>query len=86
MGWGGRGEGEAEGPGGGSSVIKISPCTPGRLRPISMPVDYNWAGDNEDLGKLKRESRRGEWEGQEGRTGGGGRKMGQKRGGEGELG
>lgn len=35
---------------------------PGRLRPISMPVEYNWVGDNEDLAKLKRESRRGEWE------------------------
>lgn len=37
-------------------------CAPGRLRPISMPVEYNWVGDNEDLAKLKRESRRGEWE------------------------
>lgn len=27
-----------------------------------MPVEYNWAGDSEDLAKLKRESRRGEWE------------------------
>lgn len=27
-----------------------------------MPVEYNWVGDNEDLAKLKRESRRGEWE------------------------
>lgn len=27
-----------------------------------MPLEYNWAGDNEDLAKLKRESRRGEWE------------------------
>lgn len=35
---------------------------PGRLRPISMPLEYNWVGDNEDLAKLKRESRRGEWE------------------------
>ena len=26
-----------------------------------MPVEYNWVGDNEDLAKLKRESRRGEW-------------------------
>ncbi|XP_029704760.1 connector enhancer of kinase suppressor of ras 2-like isoform X2 [Takifugu rubripes] len=32
--------------------------TYGRLRPISMPVEYNWAGDGEDLVKLKRESRR----------------------------
>lgn len=38
------------------------PCAAGRLRPISMPVEYNWVGDNEDLAKLKRESRRGEWE------------------------
>uniref|UniRef100_A0A3P8WNQ3 Connector enhancer of kinase suppressor of Ras 2 n=1 Tax=Cynoglossus semilaevis TaxID=244447 RepID=A0A3P8WNQ3_CYNSE len=53
-----------------SSAHRGSTPTYGRLRPISMPVDYNWAGDNEDLGKLKRESRRGEWEGQEGRTGG----------------
>lgn len=27
-----------------------------------MPVEYNWVGDNEDPAKLKRESRRGEWE------------------------
>lgn len=27
-----------------------------------MPVEYNWAADGEDLVKLKRESRRGEWE------------------------
>lgn len=27
-----------------------------------MPVEYNWTGDGEDLVKLKRESRRGEWE------------------------
>lgn len=27
-----------------------------------MPVEYNWAGDGDDLAKLKRESRRGEWE------------------------
>lgn len=27
-----------------------------------MPVEYNWVGDNEDVAKLKRESRRGEWE------------------------
>uniref|UniRef100_A0A8C8JLH6 Connector enhancer of kinase suppressor of Ras 2b n=1 Tax=Oncorhynchus tshawytscha TaxID=74940 RepID=A0A8C8JLH6_ONCTS len=35
-------------------------CTPtyGRLRPISMPVEYNWVGDYEDPAKLKRESRR----------------------------
>uniref|UniRef100_A0A8C4P178 Connector enhancer of kinase suppressor of ras 2 n=1 Tax=Dicentrarchus labrax TaxID=13489 RepID=A0A8C4P178_DICLA len=45
-----------------SSVRRGSTPTYGRLRPISMPVDYNWVGDNEDLAKLKRESRRGEWE------------------------
>lgn len=28
-----------------------------------MPVEYNWAADGDDLAKLKRESRRGEWEG-----------------------
>lgn len=28
-----------------------------------MPVEYNWAADSDDLAKLKRESRRGEWEG-----------------------
>lgn len=27
-----------------------------------MPLEYNWVGDNEDLAKLRRESRRGEWE------------------------
>lgn len=27
-----------------------------------MPVEYNWVGDDEDLAKLRRESRRGEWE------------------------
>lgn len=27
-----------------------------------MPVEYNWVGDYEDSAKLKRESRRGEWE------------------------
>lgn len=44
--------------------VKIPPCllAAGRLRPISMPVEYNWADDSEDLAKLKRESRRGEWE------------------------
>uniref|UniRef100_A0A8C4IT21 Connector enhancer of kinase suppressor of ras 2 n=1 Tax=Dicentrarchus labrax TaxID=13489 RepID=A0A8C4IT21_DICLA len=41
-----------------SSVRRGSTPTYGRLRPISMPVDYNWVGDNEDLAKLKRESRR----------------------------
>ncbi|XP_034746456.1 connector enhancer of kinase suppressor of ras 2-like isoform X2 [Etheostoma cragini] len=41
-----------------SSVCRGSTPTYGRLRPISMPVEYNWVGDNEDLAKLKRESRR----------------------------
>lgn len=27
-----------------------------------MPLEYNWVGDSEDLAKLKRDSRRGEWE------------------------
>lgn len=34
-------------------------CLPGRLRPISMPVEYNWVGDYEDPAKLKKEIRRG---------------------------
>lgn len=29
-----------------------------------MPVEYNWAADGDDLAKLKRESRRGEWQGE----------------------
>ncbi|XP_034034540.1 connector enhancer of kinase suppressor of ras 2-like isoform X2 [Thalassophryne amazonica] len=41
-----------------SSVCRGSTPTYGRLRPISMPVEYNWAGDSEDLPKPKRESRR----------------------------
>lgn len=40
------------------SVCRGSTPTYGRLRPISMPLDYNWVGDGEDLAKLKRESRR----------------------------
>uniref|UniRef100_H3D7Y4 Connector enhancer of kinase suppressor of Ras 2 n=1 Tax=Tetraodon nigroviridis TaxID=99883 RepID=H3D7Y4_TETNG len=32
--------------------------TYGRLRPISMPVECNWAGDYEDPGKMNRENRR----------------------------
>ncbi|KAJ8413161.1 hypothetical protein AAFF_G00091570 [Aldrovandia affinis] len=32
--------------------------TYGRLRPISMPVEYNWVGDYEDPTKLRREGRR----------------------------
>lgn len=34
-------------------------CLLGRLRPISMPVEYNWVGDYEDPAKLKKEIRRG---------------------------
>ncbi|XP_075052659.1 connector enhancer of kinase suppressor of ras 2 isoform X2 [Mixophyes fleayi] len=30
----------------------------GKLRPISMPVEYNWVGDYEDPSKMKRDSRR----------------------------
>ncbi|XP_058482768.1 connector enhancer of kinase suppressor of ras 2-like isoform X2 [Solea solea] len=41
-----------------SSVRRGSTPTYGRLRPISMPVEYNWVGDNEDLAKQRRESRR----------------------------
>ncbi|XP_029925332.1 connector enhancer of kinase suppressor of ras 2-like isoform X2 [Myripristis murdjan] len=41
-----------------SPVRRGSTPTYGRLRPISMPVEYNWVGDNEDPAKLKRESRR----------------------------
>ncbi|XP_024121843.1 connector enhancer of kinase suppressor of ras 2 isoform X1 [Oryzias melastigma] len=41
-----------------SSVQRGSTPTYGRLRPISMPLEYNWVGDNEDLAKLRRESRR----------------------------
>ncbi|XP_077336844.1 connector enhancer of kinase suppressor of ras 2 isoform X4 [Lithobates pipiens] len=32
--------------------------TYGKLRPISMPVEYNWVGDYEDPTKIKRDSRR----------------------------
>ncbi|XP_036380847.1 connector enhancer of kinase suppressor of ras 2-like [Megalops cyprinoides] len=32
--------------------------TYGRLRPISMPVEYSWVGDYEETAKLRRESRR----------------------------
>ncbi|XP_056414590.1 connector enhancer of kinase suppressor of ras 2 isoform X4 [Hyla sarda] len=32
--------------------------TYGKLRPISMPVEYNWVGDYEDPTKMKRDSRR----------------------------
>lgn len=47
-----------------------------------MPVEYNWAGDGEDLVKLKRESRRGEWEAagvRRGRRKGGRERMGEER-------
>ncbi|XP_045078408.1 connector enhancer of kinase suppressor of ras 2-like isoform X3 [Coregonus clupeaformis] len=39
-------------------VRRDSTPTYGRLRPISMPVEYNCVGDYEDSAKLKRESRR----------------------------
>ncbi|XP_041088900.1 connector enhancer of kinase suppressor of ras 2 isoform X4 [Polyodon spathula] len=42
---------------GGPSRRDSTP-TYGRLRPISMPVEYNWVGDYEDPSKLKREGRR----------------------------
>lgn len=42
-----------------------------------MPVEYNWAADGDDLAKLKRESRRGEW--------GGGRREREGRQGEAEV-
>lgn len=32
----------------------------GRMRPISMPVEYNWVPDYEDPARMKREGRRGE--------------------------
>ncbi|XP_077150733.1 connector enhancer of kinase suppressor of ras 2 isoform X9 [Ranitomeya variabilis] len=32
--------------------------TYGKLRPISMPVEYNWVGDYDDPSKMKRDSRR----------------------------
>ncbi|XP_059398330.1 connector enhancer of kinase suppressor of ras 2-like isoform X2 [Carassius carassius] len=35
-----------------------STTTYGRLRPISMPVEYNWVGDYEDPAKLTKEIRR----------------------------
>nr|XP_057943586.1 connector enhancer of kinase suppressor of ras 2-like isoform X6 [Doryrhamphus excisus] len=42
-----------------SSVRRGSTPTYNRLRPISMPLEYNWTGDEEeDVAKLKRESRR----------------------------
>ncbi|KAK7143571.1 hypothetical protein R3I93_014664 [Phoxinus phoxinus] len=39
-------------------VRRDSNTTYGRLRPISMPVEYNWVGDYEDPAKLKKEIRR----------------------------
>ncbi|KAL0994315.1 hypothetical protein UPYG_G00120560 [Umbra pygmaea] len=39
-------------------IRRDSTPTYGRLRPISMPVEYNWVGDYEDPAKLKRDSRR----------------------------
>uniref|UniRef100_A0A671QQL3 Connector enhancer of kinase suppressor of ras 2-like n=1 Tax=Sinocyclocheilus anshuiensis TaxID=1608454 RepID=A0A671QQL3_9TELE len=39
-------------------VCRDSTPTYGRLRPISMPVEYNWVGDYEDPAKLKKEIRR----------------------------
>lgn len=39
-------------------IRRDSTPTYGRLRPISMPVEYNWVGDYEDPAKLKKEIRR----------------------------
>lgn len=44
--------------------VSSSPSNPiyfvaGKLRPISMPVEYNWVGDYEEPSKTKRDSRRG---------------------------
>ncbi|XP_044298266.1 connector enhancer of kinase suppressor of ras 2 [Varanus komodoensis] len=41
-----------------SSGRRESTPTYGKLRPISMPVEYNWVGDYEDPSKSKRDSRR----------------------------
>ncbi|XP_051969946.1 connector enhancer of kinase suppressor of ras 2 isoform X3 [Xyrauchen texanus] len=41
-----------------TSSRRDSTPTYGRLRPISMPVEYNWVPDYEDPGRLKREGRR----------------------------
>ncbi|MGH0153527.1 UNVERIFIED_CONTAM: hypothetical protein FKN15_024712 [Acipenser sinensis] len=46
-----------KGRAGGPSRRDSTP-TYGRLRPFSMPVEYNWVGDYEDPSKLKREGRR----------------------------
>lgn len=44
-----------------SAWSQFFPLFPGKLRPISMPVEYNWVGDYEDPNKIKRDSRRGKW-------------------------
>uniref|UniRef100_A0ABM5FYB3 Connector enhancer of kinase suppressor of ras 2 isoform X3 n=1 Tax=Pogona vitticeps TaxID=103695 RepID=A0ABM5FYB3_9SAUR len=41
-----------------SSGRRESTPTYGKLRPISMPVEYNWVGDYEDPSKTKRDTRR----------------------------
>uniref|UniRef100_A0A8C5S524 Connector enhancer of kinase suppressor of Ras 2 n=1 Tax=Laticauda laticaudata TaxID=8630 RepID=A0A8C5S524_LATLA len=41
-----------------SSGRRESTPTYGKLRPISMPVEYNWVGDYEEPSKIKRDSRR----------------------------
>eukprot|EP00076_Gallus_gallus_P007806 XP_004934723.1 connector enhancer of kinase suppressor of ras 2 isoform X3 [Gallus gallus] len=46
-------KGRTSGPG-----RRESTPTYGKLRPISMPVEYNWVGDYEDPSKIKRDSRR----------------------------
>ncbi|XP_059576840.1 connector enhancer of kinase suppressor of ras 2 isoform X4 [Alligator mississippiensis] len=46
-------KGRTSGPG-----RRESTPTYGKLRPISMPVEYNWVGDYEDPNKIKRDSRR----------------------------
>uniref|UniRef100_A0AAR2IZE0 Connector enhancer of kinase suppressor of Ras 2b n=1 Tax=Pygocentrus nattereri TaxID=42514 RepID=A0AAR2IZE0_PYGNA len=43
---------------GGPPSRRESTPTYGRLRPISMPVEYNWVPDYEDPARLKREGRR----------------------------
>ncbi|XP_070606827.1 connector enhancer of kinase suppressor of ras 2 isoform X4 [Erythrolamprus reginae] len=41
-----------------SSGRRESTPTYGKLRPISMPVEYNWVGDYEEPSRTKRDSRR----------------------------
>uniref|UniRef100_A0A8C6XRD5 Connector enhancer of kinase suppressor of Ras 2 n=1 Tax=Naja naja TaxID=35670 RepID=A0A8C6XRD5_NAJNA len=41
-----------------SSGRRESTPTYGKLRPISMPVEYNWVGDYEEPSKIKRDNRR----------------------------